>query len=178
MDRFTEITQRTREVLARAEQLYGVRINPVIAFNLTGRVAGWASCTINRATGTTSAHRLRFNRDLIQGRHFEDMRNHTVPHEVAHLVCWVRPDLGRNHDAGWRRVCIELGGNGEIRHDYDVVVRGRWDYLTDRGHKVSITRRHHEYVQQGGLLTFKRGLGTVTRTSPCAPSGQLKVGAK
>jgi predicted SprT family Zn-dependent metalloprotease len=178
MDRFAEITQKTREVLARAENFYGVRISPVIAFNLTGRVAGWASCKINRVTGATTEHRLRFNRELILGQHFEDMRDNTVPHEVAHLVCWVRPDLGRNHNPGWRRVCMQLGGNGAMRHDYDVVVRGRWDYLTDRGHKVSLTRRHHDYVQQGGLLTFKRGLGTVTRACPHAPSGQLRIGAK
>ena len=175
MDRFAEITSKTRAVLARAEQLYGVSINPVIAFNLTGRVAGWASCKINPVTRVTSGHRLRFNRDLITGNHFEDMRDNTVPHEVAHLVCDVRPDLGRNHDAGWRRVCIALGGNGRTRHDSDVVVRGRWDYLTDRGHKVSLTTRYHTYVQSGGVLTFKRGLGMVTRSSPCAPSGQLKV---
>lgn len=172
MDRFAEITQKTKDVLARAKALYGVDINPAISYNLRGRVAGWAGCKFCMMTRKATSFSLRFNRELIQGKHFEDIRDETVPHEVAHLVCYARPELGRKHDMGWKRVCLALGGNGKTRHDYDVVVKGRWDYMTDRGNKVSVTPRNHALVQAGGLLRFKRGLGTIDRYSPCAPSGQ------
>ena len=167
--RYEAMRQRTKEVLALAEQLYGVKIDPAISFNLRGRVAGWAGCKL---CSTGRQYSLRFNCELIQGKHFDDMVNLTVPHEVAHLVCYARPDLGSKHDAGWRRVCLALGGNGQRCHNYEVAVKGRWDYITDRGNKVSVTRRHHTIVQSGGVLRFKRGLGTIDRFSPCAPSGQ------
>ena len=125
--RYEAMRQRTKEVLALAEQLYGVKIEPTVSFNLRGRVAGWAGCKL---CSSGRQYSLRFNCELIQGKHFDDMVNLTVPHEVAHLVCYARPDLGSKHDAGWRR------------------------------------------VQSGGMLRFKRGLGTIDRFSPCAPSGQ------
>lgn len=172
MDRFAEITKKTKEVLARAKELYGVDINPSISYNLRGRVAGWAGCKHCMMTRKATSFSLRFNRELIQGKHFEDIRDETVPHEVAHLVCYARPELGRKHDGGWRRVCIALGGNGRTRHDYDVVIKGRWDYITNLGHKVSITTRHHDIVQNGGILSFKRGKGVIDRWCRFAPSGQ------
>ena len=173
--RFEAVRERTQQVLAKAEQLYGVKINPIISFNLKGRVAGWAGCKFCMLTRQATQFTLRFNCELINGKHFEDIMNETVPHEVAHLVCYARPDLGRKHDAGWKRVCMALGGNGKTRHDYDVVIKGRWDYITDRGHKVSVSKRHHAVVQSGLTLTFKKGLGAINKSSPCAPSGQLKI---
>jgi hypothetical protein len=101
-----------------------------------------------------------------------------VAHEVAHLVCYARPDLGRKHDMGWKRVCVALGGDGKRTHSYDVVVKGRWDYLTDLGNKVSVTKRYHVAVQAGLTLRFKKGLGAITKESVHAPSGQLKVTQK
>ena len=170
--------QRTQEVLQVAERLYGVKIEPTISFNLKGRVAGWAGCKFCALTRKATQFSLRFNCELIQGEHFEDMMQNTVSHEVAHLVCYARPDLGRKHDAGWKRVCVALGGDGKRTHSYDVVVKGRWDYLTDLGNKVSITKRYHAAVQAGLTLRFKKGLGSITKDSPHAPSGQLKVTKK
>ena len=43
-ERYEAIRNRTQEVLALAQRLYGVDIKPTVSFNLTGRVAGWAGC--------------------------------------------------------------------------------------------------------------------------------------
>jgi SprT protein len=174
MDRNTEIVEKTREVLSRARQLYGVKINPKIAFNLRGRVAGWAGCRRCRYTGMASDFSLRFNSELIAGKHFEDMRDETVPHEVAHLVCYARPDLGRNHDAGWRRVCIALGGNGNSRHSYDVShAGGSIVYVSDRGHEIKLSKIRHAKIQAGIThYTLKGGRGRVDRYCAWAPEGQ------
>lgn len=170
--RFEAVRTKTKQVLDQANKLYGVSINPVVSFNLKGRVAGWAGCKRCRLTGAARDFTLRFNQELISGKHFDDIVNETVAHEAAHLVCFSRPDLGHNHDAGWRRVCLALGGNGKTRHDYDVVVRGRWSYLTNLGHQVSVTTRHHRMVQSGITLRFKHNKGQIDRLSPCAPSGE------
>jgi predicted SprT family Zn-dependent metalloprotease len=170
--RFDAVRVKTQQILDQANKLYGVQIMPTVSFNLKGRVAGWAGCKRCRVTGTARDFTLRFNRELISSKHFDDILNETVAHEIAHLVCFSRPDLGRNHDAGWRRVCLALGGNGKTRHDYDVVVRGRWNYITNLGHQVSVTPRHHRMVQDGVTLRFKRNKGQIDKHSPCAPSGQ------
>lgn len=179
MDRFKAMTERTQEVLAKAEALYGVKINPTIAYDLKGRVAGWAGCKFCALTRQAKSFSLRFNRDIIQGDHFQDMMQNTVAHEVAHLCGFAKPELGaKGHNTAWKRICIALGGNGARTHSYDVVVKGRWDYITDRGNKVSVTKKYHAYVQAGGTLTFKKGLGQIHKASVHAPSGQLKVTPK
>ena len=39
-------------------------------------------------------------------------RTETVQHELAHAVCF-RLGVGDNHDAGWKSVCRDMGGDGE-----------------------------------------------------------------
>ena len=169
-DRYEAIRYKVTEVSELAKRLYGVDLSDaIVAFNLTGRVAGWASC---KFCNGRKIIKFRFNQQLIAGRHFEDIRDETVPHELAHGICYLRPELGRRHDAGWRRVCLALGGNGKTRHDYDVVLAGGWDYITDVGNKVTIGARHHARVQAGEVLRFRKGRGSISRTSPHARSGQ------
>ena len=97
MDRFAEITEKTKQVLAKAKELYGVDITPSISYNLRGRVAGWAGCKYCMGQ---RVYTLRFNRELISRKHFENIRDETVPHEVGHLVCYARLELGREHVMG------------------------------------------------------------------------------
>jgi predicted SprT family Zn-dependent metalloprotease len=174
--RFDAMRNKCAELLALGEKLYGVKINPTIRFDLRGRVAGRAGCKLCMGQKSYS---LRFNCELIQGDHYEDMLQNTTAHEIAHLICFSRPELGgKGHNYVWRRICLELGGDGKATHNYDVVVRGRWDYITDRGNKVSVSKKYHAAVQAGLSLTFKRGLGMITKFSPHAPSGQLKITPK
>ena len=170
--RFAAITDKTKEVLDRARRLYGVSLNPTIAYNLRGRVAGWAGCKICRMT-MTRQYTLRFNRDLILGKHFEDIRDETVAHEVAHLVCFANPALGKNHNEGWKRVCLALGGNGKSRHSYDVeYAAGTFVYVSDRGVNINVSKIRHTKIQQGTCYTFKGGKGRVDRYCAWAAAGQ------
>ena len=163
-----QIVAKCKEVFARAQELYGVDLSKVtISFNLKGRRAGVASWKINCLTCETSAHTLRFNHDMVtrnDPKVLRDMVENTVPHEIAHLVCAVRPELGKNHDYGWARVCRALGGSGGRTHSNEVVYgKGRtFEYTTDRGHQVRIGERHHAAVQAGRTLRFKAGKGNVT----------------
>ena len=157
-ERIQQIREKTQQIIARAQELYGVDLSrTVIRFDLTGRVAGWA---ISDGRGN---YAIRYNVDMIQREAFNHIINETVPHEIAHLVCFANPRLGSGHNAGWARVCRALGGTGKTRHN-ERVVSGRgytYEYTTDIGHKVWITEKYHGYIQRGHSLNFKRGKGTV-----------------
>lgn len=169
------IQLRCDEVFRKAEALYGVDLRQVqILFNLRGRVAGMACCKRHRFLNGGKAFdlRLRFNVDMIAGDSYEHIVTNCVPHEIAHLVCYVNPQLGSNHDRGWQRVCLALGGNGERCHSEDVVyAKGNtYEYTTSTGAKVRIGDKHHAKIQAGRVLTAHRrvGGGTVTRESQYA----------
>ena len=112
--RIQQVQDKVNQLMARAEQLYGVRMPAVrIRFDLTGRAAGIAGCMINRWTREASDFYLRFNTSHMRSdTDWPHLINDVVPHEIAHTVCQAFPRLGKHHDAGWQRVCLALGGNG------------------------------------------------------------------
>lgn len=162
-----QVIDKFKEVCALAQKLYGVDMSKVrLGFNLKGRVAGWAIA--KNVPGRGRDYLVRFNHDMIvRGceETLNDMLNDTVPHELAHIVCFMRPELGKNHDAGWARVCRALGGGGGRTHSMDVVYgKGTtYEYTTDCGNRVRLNERRHAYVQSGGTLTYRKGLGRVTK---------------
>ena len=164
-----QIRARCREVFARAHQLYPhLNFDHVnIRFDLKGRAAGQAMRVRNQYT-------VRFNQDMLTREAFDHMLNDTVPHEIAHIVCFMDPRLGNNHDSRWAAVCRALGGTGERCHSEEVIYgRGRtYEYITDRGHRVRIGDRHHTYLQTGRPLQFKQGKGTITRHSSYSIVGE------
>jgi predicted SprT family Zn-dependent metalloprotease len=173
LNRFTAIRNKASEVLAQARQLYGVDINPTVAFNLRGRVAGWAGCKHCRITNTRK-YTLRFNQDLIASKHFEDIRDETVAHEIAHLVCFARPELGRNHDQGWRRVCLALGGNGNPRHEYEVTyAHGGITYRATCGTSVTVSNIIHRRIQAGQTRTLRKTGGKLHKNCMWVPEGKM-----
>ena len=162
-----QVRARCREQFELAHTLYGVDIRrtPVL-FNLKGRVAGYASCMRSRLTGVASDFQLRFNLDMLTRgceQTLREMLEETIPHEVAHIVCYAKPSLGQNHNEGWRRVCQSLGGEGGRTHGMAVVFgKGTtYEYVSDNGQTIRLNDRHHARVQRGETLTFLRGKGRV-----------------
>jgi predicted SprT family Zn-dependent metalloprotease len=163
------ILTRCYEIFRKAETLYGVNLGRVeIALDLRGRVAGMACCRRLPHKPATNL-RLRFNVDMIAGDGYDHILNDTVPHEIAHLVCYVNPALGANHDHGWKRVCVALGGNGERCHTEAVVyAKGNtYEYITSTGARIQVGEKHHTKIQSGHVLTAHRkiGGGTISRAS-------------
>lgn len=153
-----QVIDKCKQVFEVAKRLYGVDMSKVgIRFDLKGRVGGMAC----RRGGM---YYMRFNYDMLQ-RETEEMVNVVAPHEIAHIICYMKPMLGSNHDTGWQRVCKALGGSGERTHDMDVVYgKGlTYEYITDRGHKVRLNDRRHDYVQAGRSLMYRKGMGSVTK---------------
>jgi len=164
-----QIRARCGEMVEKIRALYGMDLSQVrISFDLRGRSAGKAGGRGYRLPG--NAYYVKFNRDMLTREAFEHMIQDTVPHEYAHVVCFMDPNKGKNHDYGWARVCRELGGSGARTHSEEVVYgKGvTYEYITDRGHKVRLSEKRHRYVQTGGRLTYRKGMGVVTQL--CAHS--------
>lgn len=157
-ERCAEIQQTVQQCLTLARQLYSTSIHTVdIRFDLRGRAAGEASLRGGQYT-------LRFNSDMIAGDSYQRIVTVTVPHEVAHLVCYNNPLLGRAHNLGWRRVCIALGGTGERCHsEFVIYARGKtYRYTTTLGHTVAVSGQLHGKIQQGAEYSV-RGQGRVNQ---------------
>jgi len=164
-----QIRARCGEMVEKIKALYGMDLSQVrISFDLRGRAAGKAG---GRGYGQPgSSYYVKFNRDMLTREAFEHVIQDTVPHEYAHVVCYMDPSKGKNHNYGWERVCRALGGSGARTHSEEVVYgKGlTYEYTTDRGHKVRLSEKRHRYVQNGGRLSYKRGLGAVSNL--CAHS--------
>lgn len=153
------ILARCRQVVQTAWQILRMDLSTVrISFDLKGRAAGHA---IRRG----SQYTIRFNGDMLTREAFRHVYQNTVPHEYAHIACFMNPTLGRNHDAGWERVCRDLGGSGATRHREEVVFgKGNtYEYTTDNGHLVRLSEKYHAYVQAGNQLRCKNGKGHINQ---------------
>ena len=154
-----QVSEKTKACFDKALELYGLDLSRVhIRFDLKGRAAG-------QACRRGSMYAIRYNHDMLTREAFDHVLNNTVPHEVAHIVCFMNPALGADHNSGWERVCKALGGTGATRHKEEVVYgKGHtYEYTTDRGNKVRVGDKYHKDIQQGRPLRYRNGIGTVTR---------------
>jgi predicted SprT family Zn-dependent metalloprotease len=161
-----QIIEKCKEVVAKAKVLYphlaAALDNVRISFDLKGRSAGQARGT---GWGLNARYTVRFNRDMLTREAFDHVLNNTVPHEYAHIVCFMDKTLGSNHDSGWANVCVKLGGTSKRTHS-EAVVFGKgytYQFVTDRGHKVQIGDKHFKYLQLVGFLEFRKGKGTIRK---------------
>lgn len=103
----------------------------------------------------------------------DDALKETIPHEIAHLVCFFRPELGRKHDTGWQRVCRQLGGNGN-RCGTMKLTRAKNKTLTRyvyliRGREIRFGPKHHAQIEKypvTGCLFNIAELGNNIRVYP------------
>ena len=173
-ERVEQIRKRCIELIAKIQTIYGVDCSDVkISFNLRGRVAGYAGYKYSIFDRTPSEFYVRFNIDMISNGSFDHIINDTVPHEFAHIVCYKRPELGRNHDQGWKNVCRRLGGNGERCHSQQVVyAKGKtFQYQTTVGKLTTVSEKIHKKIQMGCVYRVKRG-GLLNNTCQWVQFGQ------
>jgi predicted SprT family Zn-dependent metalloprotease len=156
-----QVLDNCKAVFAKAKELYNLDLSNVsIRFDLKGRAAGMA-CKRG------FQYHMRFNRDMLTREAFDHVLNNTVPHEIAHIVCFMNPMLGRSHDSGWARVCRQLGGTGATRHKEDVVYGkgSTYEYMTTAGHAVRVSEKIHRNVQTAGsTYTYRGGKGKVNKS--------------
>ena len=174
-DRMQQVRDKVAELVLKANSYYNITLPDIeIRFDLRGVTAGFAGATGGKrvidALGRTqivyAKYYMRFNTDMMM-THWDDMFTDTVPHELAHIVCYFKPSLGRKHDGGWRRVCLDLGGNGKRCHNNTITyAKGRtYQYTTRLGHKVIMSETRHNRVQAGKDYTWRKE-GRVDKSCP------------
>jgi len=177
-DRIEQVKTRVAHLTQQVKSSWGITLPQIdIRFDLRGRAAGMAG-------RDRQGYYVRFNTDMMQNSSWDHLIQDTVPHELAHIVCYVNPLLGRNHNPGWARVCRQLGGTGSRCHKEQVTyATGKtYYYTTSTGHTVTLSQQRHRKIQQGMTYRFRAGKGTVTPASawttqqpPAAPQPQLKA---
>lgn len=172
-----EFTKAVKAKLREAFDIYGITV-PVdsirVRCDIRGQVAGWASGK-PRAGGMV--YGLRFNHEAILN-HNEEMTKDTIPHEVAHIVCYIKPQLGRNHDFGWKAVCRRLGGDDSRTHDMvltpaKIVPSRRQKYNLPDGRVCEVGPKHHRMIQGGCTTIFMRNPKTFLRAEMWEHYGDL-----
>lgn len=150
-----QVDAKIKEVIAKAAELYNLDLSKVaVQWNLKGSAAGMASW---RGYPDNRTYKVRFNSDMAC-QNPDDMVEDTIPHEYAHIVCFMNPGLGSNHDYAWARVCRALGGTGGRTHDNNVVYgNGRtYEYTATNGKTYRLSEQRHKKVQQGTVLGIKQ----------------------
>lgn len=110
---YSKFIARVHEVMQKANEMYNININLKVDVNIRGvRIAGQAE----RKLGT---YRVRLN-PLFCQQHPEDMMEDTIPHEVAHIVCFALKCCD-GHGKNWKRIAKSLGCSGERTHSLRVI---------------------------------------------------------
>lgn len=109
----------------------------------------------------TRAVRVYINRRAVK-QEFSHMLNEVVPHEIAHLVCMLKPHFGNEHDEGWSEVCVRLGGTGKVTYDTEFDLRRdrrvRRQFIYSVGpRRVRLSETWHNKIQNGGSFTNDSG---------------------
>lgn len=172
---FAERCQEVRAKIARLISEYEARTGQTvpqcdIRFDLRGRAAGQAG---RRGWN----YFMRFNRDMMMNESWDHLIKDTVPHELAHVICFANGS-DRGHGLFWKRTCIALGGSGERCHEEAVTyAKGRtYVYTTSTGHTVNLSETKHRRIQQGVGYTFKdRSKGRLDRTCAYSLLGSTTV---
>lgn len=140
------VETRIEEILDIAKSLYPEMYDFEYRFKeCKGVAAGKAGFKV---TNGKRSYYIKLNIDMMV-RGMEEW-NHiffdTIPHEVAHLVDYVRRGKS-GHDKIWRDIAISLGCKGDRCHNLDVVARGRHRYYIDGFGKVNVSQYSHEKIQ-------------------------------
>jgi predicted SprT family Zn-dependent metalloprotease len=148
------IRDAVRKCVDLANEKYGfnVQMSDIhISFKTKGRAAGTAA-------RRGSQYYLEFSLESAD-LDIREMLEDTVPHEVAHLVCFFDYSLGRNHDRGWKRVCIGLGGTGNRTHTQKLTkakYRAGYLYRLDSGREVVVGPKVHKAMQFGQTRVMRK----------------------
>ncbi len=158
-----QILEETRAVLKVAEEMYDLDLTDgiTVLFDLRGRATGQC-VSERRAVGKRKVADVTLRFNLAGAKADPDtMLDNTVPHEIAHAICWLqgRPN---GHTRAWQRICIALGGTGDRCHKVQLKsVQREWLYLASCGTAVTVTTVMHNRIQRGRYRILRATRGTV-----------------
>lgn len=138
------IKDTVSQCISKAYALYGTNFDQVeLSFKSKG-LSGATAWTSNGRYG------IQFNSQMLESKEGIDILvNKVIPHEVAHLVCFKNPRLGKDHNAGWKRICISLGGTGNRTESMNLKRKRKSEFFVyDIGsQKVHLGKIRHNKLQ-------------------------------
>lgn len=155
MSKLQQFETLVKLCIEAAEEKYGKLPRIRIRFDLKGRAAGQAY--YKRVRGVVE-YGVRFN-VAAMNIDWDHMVKETIPHEIAHIVAYAKPELGaKGHNAGWKRIAWSLGCKGERCHTMPLPParassRQRYFYRTDRGTELLVGPKHHARIQAMGTAS-------------------------
>lgn len=137
-----------------------------IRFDLAGRVAGWAG-------KHRGSYFMRFNRVMMMNQSWDHIINETVPHELAHIICFAT-NSDDAHGLRWRAVCRALGGSAKRTHSESVVYANgnTYVYTSSTGKTVNLSEVKHRRIQRGTVYVGRNGMGRIDRSCAWSLLGQ------
>lgn len=147
MNTLADFTRLVQLCISAAAEKFGELPDIDIRYDLKGRAAGQA---MHDGRGNFA---VRFNREAMQ-MDWEHMVKETIPHEIAHIVAFAKPELGASgHNAMWQRIAQSLGCKGDRCHTMKLTPakkRRFFLYILDSGERVKVARSGHEKIQRFG----------------------------
>lgn len=166
-EKHSQIINKVSHCIAIAESTYGIKMPPVsVKFTLRGKTAGMAVFEKGKYSIKINTTHMK-----LGGKTWEHLLNCTVPHEVAHLICFAYPMFGKEHDVGWQTLCICLGGNGKALYDSTDAPEAYeqytpYSYTTTAGNICKVSAAIHKKIQQGKVYTDIHTNGSLTLFQP------------
>lgn len=145
------IRARIAVELKKANEMFGLNLDPEIKTNLRGKKAGQACYW--KWSGKMS---LAINAEMMCLNEYNWWRvlDNTISHEIAHLVEYAQRGVS-GHDYRFVAIHQALGGTGEQYHNMQTK-GGRKEYVyhTSKG-DVTITSIRHSKIQKGYTYLFR-----------------------
>lgn len=149
---YQQFIAKVHEVMQKANEMYNINVNLEVKVNVRGsRIAGVAE----RKWGT---YRVRLN-PLFCQQHPQDMLEDTIPHEVAHIVCFALKCCD-GHGPNWKRIAKSLGCSGERTHSLSVLDPNKTCYFAvfPNGEKIDIgVNRYNRIMTKNAKFRCKHG---------------------
>ena len=158
--------ERVKLEVARANQMFGLNMNPIIKADLTGRTAGVAGRRNGQIYTNINAQMM-----TISESNWWDVLDNTISHEVAHLVDYATRGYS-DHSPTWKNIHRRLGGTAERCHTMTTVKRGgSFKYLVE-GKEVTLSATQHKRLNGGTTYTTSVANGrraTIDKTKYVGP---------
>ena len=125
-------SDKLKELRVKTRELFEVKIDPTISYDLRGQSAGQANYRHNV---------IRLNRELLE-KYTTDFIDQTVPHEFAHLVAYrVYGSRIKPHGNEWRSIMVALGATPSRTHKYEA---SKTRHLKKYMYKCNCQGKQHE----------------------------------
>jgi predicted SprT family Zn-dependent metalloprotease len=149
-----QIIARSRELLAKS----GITLPVDITFDPKLKSVGVAKKnSFRKMDGIHLSLSICYN-SLYMNQNFDAMLNEVVPHEVAHIVQFMKyPFAKQAHGPEWKRICRSLGGNGQrCTQNFDGEAAGikknkmtKYEYTCACKQIFQISPQKHRKIQSG-----------------------------